>query len=108
MKNILELNSNEAKQFFLKKESYSSLELPHYFNFQTIIDKIEKKLGDKDLKTFRSASPREFEFVNHKLITNKDGKYSWRPFQLIHPAIYVSLVNCITEEKNWKFIVNRF
>lgn len=108
MKNILELSSEEAKKFFLKKESYSSLELPYYFNFQTIIDKIAVKLDNKDLKGFRSKTPREFENVNYKLITNKDGKYSWRPFQLIHPAIYVNLVNRITDEENWKFIVERF
>ena len=31
-----------------------------------------------------------------------------RPFQLIHPAIYVSLVHNITEEANWNTIVARF
>ncbi|MBW8523650.1 reverse transcriptase [Chryseobacterium chendengshani] len=108
MKNILEVSSHEAKIFFLKKESYSRLELPHYFNFQLIINKIDEKLINSDLKDFRSSSPREFENVNYKLITNKDGKYAWRPFQLIHPAIYVNLVNRITDEGNWKFIIDRF
>ncbi len=42
---------------------------------------------------------RDFNNVNYKLITNKDGKYSWRPFQLIHPALYVNLVNNITYDK---------
>ncbi len=50
MKNILELNSKDAKKFFLKKESYTSLELPNYFNFQDVIDKLETRLGDKKTK----------------------------------------------------------
>ena len=108
MKNILELNSKDAKKFFLKKESYTSLELPNYFNFQDVIDKLETRLGDKKLNDFRSANPRDFNNVNYKLITNKDGKYSWRPFQLIHPALYVNLVNNITYDKNWEFIIERF
>lgn len=28
-------------------------------------------------------------------------------FQLIHPAIYVDLVNLITETQNWKLIVEK-
>jgi len=35
-------------------------------------------------------------------------KYAWRPFQLIHPALYVSLVHEITKEENWQTILHRF
>lgn len=108
MKTILNLTNLEAKEFLLKKESYSNIDLPQYFNFQNLIENIEKKLSNNDLKGFRSSSPRDFENVNHKIITNKDGKYAWRPFQLIHPAIYVNLVNHITTEENWNLIVERF
>ena len=46
--------------------------------------------------------------VNYKFLTNKDGKYSWRPIQLINPVIYVNLVNRITKKENWELIINRF
>lgn len=108
MKSILELNEIEGKKFFLKQESYVNFDLPIYFSFQTILDKIDKKLSGKKLSDFRVSSPRDFDGVNYHLITNKDGKYAWRPFQLIHPAIYVSLVHHITEKNNWKIIKNRF
>lgn len=108
MKRILDLNEEEARKFFLKRESYSNIDLPFYFIFQNLLDKISKKLAGKKLSDFRSSTPREFENVNYKLLSNKDGKYAWRPFQLIHPAIYVSLVNCITEKDNWKIIKDRF
>ena len=70
MKTILELNNTEANNFFLKKESYSNIELPTYFNFQKLLNKIQKKLNGKDLKDFRSSSPRNFEDVNYKLNAN--------------------------------------
>lgn len=108
MKCILELSAKDARQFFLKRESYSNIELPFYFKFQALIDVVSKKLAGKKLSDFRSTSPRDFENVNYHLISNKDGKYAWRPYQLIHPAIYVSLVNTITNQDHWKTIKERF
>lgn len=108
MKHILNLNEKEANKFFLKSKSYSNIDLPSYFIFQDLLDRISKKLEGKKLSDFRSSTPRDFENVNYKLLSNKDGKYAWRPFQLIHPAIYVSLVNCITQKDNWKIIKDRF
>ncbi len=39
---------------------------------------------------------------------NKDGKYAWRPTQILNPVIYVKLVNLITEENNLDFLKQRF
>ena len=108
MKGILYLNEKDARKFFLKRESYSNIDLPFYFKFQDLINKVSKKLAGKKLSDFRSSSPRDFENVNYHLVSNKDGKYAWRPYQLIHPAIYVSLVNSMTEKGNWKTIKDRF
>lgn len=108
MKNILEYNENDARRFFLKKESYVDFDLPIYFSFQALINKIDKKLSKSKLSDFRKALPRDFDDINYQLLSNKDGKYAWRPFQLIHPAIYVSLVHIITEKENWKLIKRRF
>ncbi len=108
MRNILEHTAKDARSFFLKEESYFNFDLPIYFSFQTLIDKIDKKISKKKLSDFRKSSPRDFDDVNYQLLSNKDGKYAWRPFQLIHPAIYVSLVNRITEKENWKIIKERF
>jgi hypothetical protein len=46
--------------------------------------------------------------VYYKFFTNKDGKYAWRPLQIINPVIYVYLINEITKEQNWELIINRF
>lgn len=108
MKDILKLNCDEAKTLLLKRDSYSNISLPEYFSFQDLLDKIDKTLKGKNISDFRDKSPREIENVNYKLLSNKDGKFAWRPFQLINPVIYVSLVNTITEKTNWGILKDRF
>ena len=108
MKNILGLNAEKARGFLLKQESYVKFDLPIYYSFQDLINQLDKQLSGKKLSDFCESSPRDYDDVNYRLLTNKDGKYAWRPFQLINPALYVSLVHCITEKDNWKMIQNRF
>lgn len=57
---------------------------------------------------FKAASPSDFADVNYNFIANKDGRFAWRPIELMHPAIYVSLVNTVTDEANWAIIKKRF
>lgn len=109
MKTILDLNSEEAKAFFLKEESYCSFELPEYFSFQALITSLSKELKGKVLRDCTTAiKPKDIEGINYTLLNNKDGKFAWRPFQLIHPALYVFLVQEITQENNWNTIQDRF
>lgn len=119
MTKILDLNHTDARQFFLKEESYFNFDLPSYFIFENLLQAVSAHIDGQELQIFHSTynnaqgqskrhSPSEFEDVNHKFLNNKDGKFAWRPFQLIHPALYVSLVNKITEQANWNLIVARF
>jgi RNA-directed DNA polymerase len=57
MKNILELNENEVKDFLLKQESYFNFDLPIYFSFQELINKIDLELSGKQLTDYRISSP---------------------------------------------------
>jgi hypothetical protein len=109
MKTILDLNCEEAKEFFLKEESYCSFELPEYFSFHTLLSNLSKELKGKELRTCMTGiKPKDTEGVNYTLLNNKDGKFAWRPFQLIHPALYIFLVQEITQEHNWNLIKDRF
>ena len=110
MKNILSLKNEEAKDFLLKHESYVNIDLPPYIKFASLIENLSKKLKDKDYFEIKKASPspNSLENVNYKLLHNKNGKYDWRPFQLIHPVLYISLVNQITKYNYWKEIKKRF
>ena len=107
-RSILDLTHGEARTFLLKPESYCSLDLPPYIVFGELINGVYKVLDGKRLADLGQSNPRDHDDVNYTILHNKDGKYAWRPFQLIHPALYVSLVHAITEEGNWKLIRDRF
>lgn len=118
MQNILELNHSEAKEFFLKEESYFTFDLPKYFKFSNLLQGISNKLNGIELSEFyakyceagkeKTQYPSYFEGVNYRLLNNKDGEYAWRLFQLIHPALYVALVHKITEDNSWRTIIDKF
>lgn len=107
-RNILDLKHDKAREFLLKPESYFSQELPSYIVFGDLINNVHQLLENKELRSHCGEKPINYEEVNYTLFHNKDGKYSWRPFQLIHPALYVSLVHTITEEDHWQLICDRF
>ena len=104
---VLELDCAAAQAFFLKEESYCNLDLPPYIRFDALIDGVHKELDGKKLSSL-SSGPRDHDDVNYTILHNKDGKYAWRPFQLIHPALYVSLVHHLTEEAAWQLVRDRF
>lgn len=105
---ITELSCAKAKRFFMEPQSYGSTELPAYFDFSQILSIAESSLSHHQLTKdlFRAACDREG--VNYTLIDNKDGKYSWRPLQFIHPYLYAELVHTITTKGHWDELVGRF
>jgi hypothetical protein len=107
MKKLIELSNEEARTHFLKGSSYFNGDLPSYISFEPILIDVERVLNGKVYTGFKSTDPSRFGYVNYGLLANKDGKFGWRPLELIHPAIYVSLVNEICEPQNWSLIKNR-
>ena len=112
-KNVLDLSSSEALSFFIKHESYCNLDLPPYILFDSILKKVNSLLTNQKLEQYlvpgsQNSGPQNIDKINHRILHNKDGRFAWRPFQLIHPALYTSLVREVTEEKNWNLICNRF
>ncbi len=110
--NILELTHEKALKYFLKSGSYCNFDLPIYFNFKRLLADVARALKDKKLSDFKiedkNSKPCNLDDVNYKILNNKDGRYAWRPLQLIHPALYVSLAHEITTQENWTFIYKRF
>lgn len=107
MNNILGLTNLEVRDFFLNKKSYCNIALPAYFNFQPLLNNLAK-CKSINPSSFSVEKAKKNENVNYRFYNNKDGLFSWRQLQLINPVIYVYLVNIITEENNWKIIVDRF
>lgn len=110
-KSILELTASEAKDFFLKHESYCNIDLPKYFSFSDLLKKISQEYSGKNLLndfSQHAGAIGELDDVNYLLYANKNGKLSWRPFQIINPLVYVALVYEITEQNNWDKLKARF
>ena len=123
-KTVLDLSNLQARKFFLEHENYCNFDLPPYIKFDEILKKIDKLLRGKNLSDFyqqnqpkskklldcceENQPPKIMDDINCTILHNKDGKYAWRPLQLIHPALYVSFVHNITEEENWEIICQKF
>jgi len=105
---LIDLSNEEAKQHFLKGSSYFNGDMPNYISFDPILSEVDTFLNGRSYRVFKGAEPCDFQGVNYSFISNKDGRFAWRPLELIHPAIYVSLINVICESQNWKHITQRF
>jgi RNA-directed DNA polymerase len=108
MKRLVELSNEEAKQHFLKGSSYFNGDMPSYISFDPILSNVNAVLEGRNYPEFKNANPCDFQDVNYNFIANKDGRFAWRPLELMHPAIYVSLINVICESSNWEQITQRF
>lgn len=108
MRRLVELSNEEAKQHFLKGSSYFNGDMPSYISFDPILSDVDAVLEGGCYPAFKSSNPNDFQCVNYSFIANKDGRFAWRPYELMHPAIYVSLVNVICVSDNWKHITQRF
>ena len=106
-RSILQMTATQARAFLLKPESYCGIDLPVYFTFTRVLSSVTKELSGKALSSL-SRKPSDNEGVNYSMLSNKDGRHAWRPLQLIHPALYVSLVQKLTEPAQWKVIRDRF
>ena len=105
---ITNLDFKEARAFLLKGESYGRIDLPLYLKFDDLLGDVDQFLGGRGVRGFQHYPPSEKDYVNYLILNNKDGRYAWRPLELIHPVLYVSLVNKITEECNWSTICSKF
>lgn len=107
---VIDLSNDEAKEFFLKAESYFNVEVPKYLNLQGILNVAKNTLGNSELSSISKSKTAmsDSENINYNLYVSKDARFTWRPFTMIHPIAYVDLVNFITNQDTWSFIVNRF
>jgi hypothetical protein len=66
MNNILSLTNEQAKDFFLKNEHYFSVDIPKYFDFSELINKLYTEIEN------------DIEVINNKFLNlnvdNKDKK----------------------------------
>ncbi len=104
---LIAASADEARNYFLKGSSYFNKDLPSYISFEHLLEGVSDILGERNYREFQNGRPNYCSGVNYILIANKDGRFAWRPFELLHPVIYASLVNTICEPSEWNLITNR-
>jgi len=105
-KQITDLNNLECKEYFLKNENYFNNSLPKYINFENILKELSKEMGEKTYKQLKQEEPKNQENINYRFLYSKDTKYDWRPLEIIHPVLYISLINVITKAENWEALLS--
>lgn len=110
-KYLINVSSEEAREFFLQPSNYFSLKLPSYFDVNYLLEYAESLLGNRNLAAqnflFEQKKYSKIPDINYLLMQNKNS-LSYRPFKLIHPLLYLDFVNYITEKDNWEIIQKRF
>lgn len=108
MKKIHQLSSNAALSYFLQHDSYTTLELPSYIDFSTLLENINVALDEESI--FYSPEPKSLmgKDINYQVLVSKDGLYSWRRVTLINPLYYVYFCRLITKQVNWRKIRDKF
>lgn len=108
---IIDLDAAEARAYLLRPECYFRSDFPSYISFEQILKDVDNVLQGQPYANFQKAKPmRAFELsgVNYEIISTKDGRFGWRTFELIHPAIYITLLQTICDAGNWSKLQERF
>lgn len=107
LKKLLDLTANEAKKHFLKGSSYFNGDFPDYISFEPILAEVSAELKGGIFASHKASNPELISDVNYSFVANKDGRFAWRPYELMHPVIYVSLVNLLCSDQNWPEVTER-
>lgn len=109
-KNILNLNADEAMDFFMKSEQYHGFELPEYFVFDELLKSVREIIADTPYEDClaEGVSSEDLPDVNLDILLNKDGRYAVRPIILANPYLYYFLVRELCNETNWKIVTDLF
>lgn len=112
MSKIIDLSADDARAHFMKGGCYFRDDIPNYISFEPVLKSVADALGENSYRDVlvedKKKRPENLPGVNYSFTANKDGRFAWRPYELMHPVIYVSLVNLMTDADNWKLIQDRF
>lgn len=91
---IFDVSGDKIKKILSNQSSYANgIDLPEYIDFQPILD----SLFNTDDSNLTAGGANSSSDVNFRILLNKDGRYSWRLIELMHPVLYVHLANIISE-----------
>ena len=83
MAKLLDLSAAEAKAHFLKGSSYFNGDFPDYISFEPILNGVAEVLAGNGFSSHTTKKPDIVSGVNYSFVANKDGRFAWRPYELI-------------------------
>ncbi len=108
--NILNLNSNEAIDFFMRADQYHGFELPEYFVFDDLLESVKNTIADRPYEECLAMGklPDDIVDVNLDILLNKDGRYAVRPIVLPNPFLYYFMVRELCDATGWAIVKDLF
>lgn len=103
---VLDMSWTKARKFFMRSDSYCTLDLPDCFAFDKILEYVESTMGKADYSQWmdKNKDPRDSETCSHRIQIAKNNSFAYRTISLVNPYLYYLLVREITNNKNWKII----
>ncbi len=95
---IIEKSNNDARKYFLTHKAYFITDLPPYFSFTEILEKINDYFENEKIYDIKNFSKKITGDNKYTILTHKN-QDNYRPISLINPVLYVYLVHIITEKK---------
>ena len=108
MVRLVDLNASQAREHLLKGSSYFRDDLPSYLSFEPLLENTSRAIREWHPSDILELRPSHLDGVNYSFMTNKDGRFAWRPYELVHPVIYVAIVQLLTEDSHWDLVQKRF
>lgn len=105
---LLALPAADARAELLRSEHFCNFELPDYFEFSRLLRELDRCISGRPESEMGYQNAQHCDKANYVVVHNKDGRLAWRQLTLIHPVLYLALVNDITAEYNWGILQKRF
>lgn len=106
---VLDMSWTKARKFFMRSDSYCTLDLPGCFAFDKILEYVESTMGKADYSQWmeKNKDPRDSESCSHRIQIAKNNSFAYRTISLVNPYLYYLLVREITNHENWEIIKAR-
>jgi RNA-directed DNA polymerase len=108
VRRVIDATAEEARAHFLQDAVYFGNDMPPYMSFQAVLKAAARHAGNViAIHSARQDASRSVG-VNYQLLANKDGRFDWRPYELIHPILYAGLIDLICDPSAWRELQARF
>lgn len=107
---VLDMTADEAHEFFMRSDSYCTLDLPRCFTFDGILKYVETTMRTIDYSDWlkdKNTRPSKSDTCNYHVQIAKNNSFAYRTISFVNPYLYYLLVRDITENGNWEMIKDR-